>query len=124
MRNNVGSPQAPVTASAYHLTRRSGPTASSGACRNCCCSAAVFLWFFAGAPASAQTGPGVGSDHAALTQAICRQYAAAQRSMPYETMYAQCMFARGYRVPGFSPSPNSPGYQGELPGAPAHNGGF
>jgi hypothetical protein len=33
------------------------------------------------------------------------------------------MYARGYRVPGFSPSPDSPGYQGELPGPAAHNGG-
>ena len=77
----------------------------------------------AGTAASAQTGPNVGYDHAALTQAICRQYAAAQKAMPYDTMYAQCMYARGYRVPGFSPSPDSPGYQGELPGPAAHNGG-
>jgi hypothetical protein len=74
----------------------------------------ALLWFMAGAAASAQTG-GVGYDCAALTQAICRQYATAQRGMPYETMYAQCMYARGYRVPGFSPSPDSPGYQGEMP---------
>lgn len=80
------------------------------------------LWLFAGA-AGAQTGSGLVSDKAALTEAICRQYAAAQRGMPYETMYAQCMSARGYRVPGFSPSPNSPGYQGELPGPALHNGG-
>jgi hypothetical protein len=38
---------------------------------------------------------GVDYDRAALTQAICRQYAAAQRGMPYDTMYAQCMYARG-----------------------------
>jgi hypothetical protein len=48
----------------------------------------------AGTAASAQTGPGVGYDRAALTQAICRQYAAAQEAMPYDTMYAQCMYAR------------------------------
>ena len=76
----------------------------------------------AGTAASAQTGPGIVYDHAALTQAICRQYAAAQKAMPFETMYAQCMYARGYRVPGFSPSPDSPGYQGELPGPALHNG--
>jgi hypothetical protein len=76
-----------------------------------------------GTAASAQTGPGVGYDRASLTQAICRQYAAAQSGMPYDTMYAQCMFARGYRVPGFQPSPDSPGYQGELPGPALHNGG-
>jgi len=77
----------------------------------------------AGTAASPQTGPGVGYDRAAQTEAICRQYAAAQRGLPYDTMYAQCMYARGYRVPGFSPSPNSPGYQGELPGPALHNGG-
>jgi hypothetical protein len=44
----------------------------------------------AGAAASAQTGPNLGCDRATQTQAICRQYAAAQRGMPYETMYAQC----------------------------------
>jgi hypothetical protein len=76
-----------------------------------------------GTAASAQTGPGVGYDRASLTQAICRQYAAAQSGMPYDTMYAQCMFARGYRVPGFLPLPDSPGYQGELPGPALHNGG-
>jgi hypothetical protein len=70
----------------------------------------------AGTAASAQTGPGVGYDRAALTQAICRQYAAAQRGMPYDTMYAQCMYARSYRVPGFSPSPDSPGYLGSAAG--------
>ena len=59
----------------------------------------------------------------AMQEHLCRQYAAAQRGMPYDTMYAQCMYARGYRVPGFSPSPDSPGYQGELPGPAAHNGG-
>jgi hypothetical protein len=36
----------------------------------------------AGTAASAQTGPGV-RYRAALTQAICRQYAAAQKAMPY-----------------------------------------
>lgn len=62
-------------------------------------------------------------DYSAVVQQICRQYAAAQHGLPYDTMYAQCMYARGYRVPGFSPSPDSPGYQGELPGPTAHNGG-
>ncbi|MBV9686917.1 MAG: hypothetical protein JO096_06875 [Alphaproteobacteria bacterium] len=50
-------------------------------------------------------------DPAAVTSAICRGYAAAQHALPYDTMYAQCMYARGYIVPGFSPSANSPGYQ-------------
>jgi hypothetical protein len=69
-------------------------------------------------------GVGRPSDYATMVQQICRQYAAAQHALPYETMYAQCMFARGLRVPGFSPSPDSPGYQGELLGPPAHNGGY
>ncbi|MBV8934525.1 MAG: hypothetical protein JO320_24405 [Alphaproteobacteria bacterium] len=62
-------------------------------------------------------------DPAAATSAICRGYAAAQHALPYDTMYAQCMYARGYIVPGFSPSANSPGYQGELPGPGAIGGG-
>jgi hypothetical protein len=84
---------------------------------------AALLGLIASTAASAQTGPGVGYDGATLSDAICRQYAAAQRGLPYDTMYAQCMYARGYRMPGFSPSPNSPGYQGELPGPATHNGG-
>ena len=44
-------------------------------------------------------------DPAAVTSALCRGYAAAQRALPYDTMSAQCMYARGYIVPGFTPSP-------------------
>jgi hypothetical protein len=62
-------------------------------------------------------------DPAAVTQQICQGYAAAQHALPYATMYAQCMYARGYLVPGFSPSPDSPGYQGEMPGPGAIGGG-
>jgi hypothetical protein len=62
-------------------------------------------------------------DRAATVAAICRGYASAQHALPYDTMYAQCMYARGYVVPGFSPSPDSPGYQGELPGPGAIGGG-
>ena len=99
--------------------------------RNCCLSrsawcascAAALLWLFAATAASGQTNPGATYDPAAVVQAICRQYAAAQTGMPVDTVYAQCMYARGYRLPGFSPSPDSPGYQGELPGPAAHNGG-
>ena len=79
--------------------------------------AAMSLWAGCGI-AAGQT-----YDPAAAAAAICRQYAAAQRALPYETMYAQCMYARGYVVPGFSPSANSPGYQGELPGPGAIGGG-
>jgi hypothetical protein len=82
----------------------------------------VALWLCANA-AAAQTKTASEYNRTAVIEAICRQYAAAQRALRYDTMYAQCMYARGYRVPGFSPSPNSPGYQGELPGAPAHDGG-
>ena len=71
---------------------------------------ATSIWTFAAAQVS-------------VAEAICRQYAAAQRSLPYAIMYAQCMYARGYVVPGFSPSPDSPGYQGELPGPGAIGGG-
>ena len=62
-------------------------------------------------------------DRGAVVASICRGYAAAQHALPYDTMYAQCMYARGYVVPGFSPSPDSPGYQGELPGPGAIGGG-
>jgi hypothetical protein len=74
--------------------------------------------------AAGQTIPaGEAYDPAAAVAAICRKYAAAQHALPYETMYVQCMYARGYVVPGFSPSPASPGYQGELPGPGAIGGG-
>jgi hypothetical protein len=61
-------------------------------------------------------GPNVGYDHAALIQAICRQYAAAQKAMPYDTMYAQCMYARATecRVPRRRPTL---GFRGTAPSA-------
>jgi len=77
----------------------------------------------AGLTILAAEGAGESYDPVAATSAICRGYAAAQHALPYDTMYAQCMYARGYVVPGFSPSPNSPGYQGELPGPGAIGGG-
>ena len=77
----------------------------------------------AGLTILAAEGAGESYDPAAATAAICRGYAAAQHALPYDTMYAQCMYARGYVVPGFSPSPDSPGYQGELPGPGAIGGG-
>jgi hypothetical protein len=110
-------------------TPQSAPTVSSAVCWNCWSSRTLCflslsaaLWSFAGG-ARAQTSPGSAYNRLAVTQAICRQYAAMQRALPYDTMYAQCMYARGYRVPGLSPSPDSPGYQGELPGPPAHKWG-
>ena len=118
-----------ATDSACSQTPQSAPTASSAVCWNCWSSRTLCflslwaaLWSFAGG-ARAQASPGSAYNRLAVTQAICRQYAAMQRALPYDMMYAQCMYARGYRVPGFSPSPDSPGYQGELPGPPAHNGG-
>jgi hypothetical protein len=86
-------------------------------------AAAVAMWLCTANGALAQT-QSRRPDYVAVVEEICRRYAAAQHALPYETMYAQCMFARGLRVPGFSPSPNSPGYQGELSGPAAHNGGF
>jgi hypothetical protein len=67
----------------------------------------VLLWLVVGAAASGQIGSGIAYDRAAVIQAICRQYAAEQHALPYDMMYAQCMYARGYRVPGFSPSPGA-----------------
>jgi hypothetical protein len=77
-------------------------------------------------PALFGSPPALGQryDPTAAAAAICRQYVAAARyTLPQDTMYAQCMYARGYVVPGFSPSPDSPGYQGELPGPGAIGGG-
>jgi hypothetical protein len=83
--------------------------------------AAIAPWLMA-MTARAQS-PNRSYDYAAVVQQICRQYAVAQHALPYDTMYAQCMYARGLRVPGFAPLPDSPGYQGELPRPAAHNGG-
>jgi hypothetical protein len=61
--------------------------------------------------------------YAAVIEQICRRYAAAQRAQPVGVMYAECMYARGYLVPGYTPSPNSPGYQGPLLGPATIGGG-
>jgi putative hydrolase of the HAD superfamily len=53
--------------------------------------AAALLWLFVATAASGQTAPGATYDPAAVVQAICRQYAAAQTGLPVDTMYAQCM---------------------------------
>src|ERR1700746_2440237 len=63
------------------------------------------------------------TSYASTVDQLCRSYADLQRALPANLMYARCMYARGYVVPGFSPSPDSPGYQGGLPGPPTHNGG-
>ncbi len=77
----------------------------------------------AGQAISAAQTAGEVYDRSAAGAAICRGYAAAQHALPYHTMYVQCMYARGYVAPGCSPSPDSPGYQGELPGPGAIGGG-
>jgi len=84
---------------------------------------ASLLCLVACTAAGGETKTSIAYNRAAIVRQICRQYAASQTAVSVDTMYAQCMFARGYRVPGFVPSPNSPRYQGELPGPAAHNGG-
>jgi hypothetical protein len=54
---------------------------------------------------------------------ICRGYAGVQKAQAADLMYDQCMYARGYLVPGFSPSPDTPGYQGPLLGPATIGGG-
>jgi hypothetical protein len=61
-------------------------------------------------------------DASAIGQ-ICRAYAQEQKAISADLMYDQCLYARGHTVPGFSPSPDSPGYEGELPGPALHDGG-
>ena len=74
------------------------------------------------AVAEAQNAAPVQS-YASVVDQICRRYAEAQRAEAPDVMYAQCMYARGYIVPGFSPSPNAPGYQGPLLGPATIGGG-
>jgi hypothetical protein len=60
--------------------------------------------------------PPSGSSYASVADQICRHYADLQKAQAADLMYDQCMYARGYLVPGFSPSPDTPGYQGPLLG--------
>ena len=78
------------------------------------------LWRLAAAPRP-RLPPA--QSYASVVDQICRRYAEAQRAQPAEVMYAECMYARGYVVPGYSPSPNSPGYQGPLLGPATIGGG-
>ena len=57
----------------------------------------VGFWLFTDTPASWQTNSRGAYHRAAVTQAICRQYAAAQRALPHDTMYAtrSCGFTMG-----------------------------
>jgi hypothetical protein len=84
---------------------------------------AVMMCLAACTTASAQNTPVGTSSYASVVDQICRRYAQAQKAQAPEVMYAQCMYARGYLVPGYSPSPNSPGYQGPLPGPATIGGG-
>ena len=72
--------------------------------------------------ARAQNAP-AGQSYADVVAQICTRYAEAQRAQPANVMYAECMYARGYLVPGYTPSPNSPGYQGPLLGPATIGGG-
>ena len=62
-----------------------------------------------GAASGAVLGTGVGANQSAMAGMSLQQQ--------YDVYYAQCMYARGNQVPGFSPPPYSPTpYSG--PGAP------
>lgn len=76
-----------------------------------------------GVRAPATPAPSAISPYASAADRICRGYAGRQEGQSADLMYDQCMFARGYLVPGFSPSPNTPGYQGPLLGPGAIGGG-
>ena len=74
--------------------------------------------------ASLRPAAGLGdSFHDTAAGQICQGYAARQKAQSAEVMYAQCMYARGYVVPGFTPSPDTPGYQGPLLGPATIGGG-
>jgi hypothetical protein len=86
------------------------------------CPVAVFtaiIFLGTGAAALAQR-PSQADDYSALMQQICRQYAAAQRGMPADLMFDQCMSERHCRA-----SRGPSGYQCELPGPLTwHGGGY
>jgi hypothetical protein len=73
-------------------------------------------------PSATVATPPSSLPYASAADQICRGYANAEQGEAGGLMYDQCMYARGYLVPGFSPSPGSPGYQGPLLG-PAAIGG-
>ena len=59
-------------------------------------------------------------DYSTVVQQICRQYAAAQHGLPYDTMHV----CEGLPSAGFLAVARFPWlYQGELPGPAARNGG-
>jgi len=59
-------------------------------------------------------------NYTASIEQICRYYATAQRGMPADLMFSQCMSERHCRL-----SPGAAGYQCEMPGAMSwHGGGY
>lgn len=83
-------------------------------------ASAALIWLVAGAAADGQTNPGGGYDGAVAIEALCREYAAAQRGMPADLMFNQCMEERHCRV-----SAGGSGYQCEAPGPLSwHGGGY
>jgi hypothetical protein len=79
--------------------------------------ALVFLC--TGAAALAQS-PNQAYDYSGVVQQICRQYADAQRGMPADLMFTQCMSERHCRV-----TSGSAAYRCELPGPTSwHGGGY
>jgi hypothetical protein len=81
---------------------------------------AAAIWLALAAAASGQTDTDAAYDGAAATEALCRQYAAAQTGMPADLMFSQCMAERHCR-----PFPRAPGYRCELPGPMSwHGGGY
>ena len=80
-------------------------------------TAVIFLC--TGAAALAQR-PSQSYDYTASMQQICREYADAQRGMPADLMFNQCMSERHCRV-----SSGSSAYHCELPGPMTwHGGGY
>src|ERR1700747_16983 len=102
------------------LLANSCASSATKSCAWCAGTAAALVWLLAGAPASGQTAPGAAYNRAAMIEAICRQYGAAQTGMPAGLMFNQCMSERHCRV-----APGSPRYQCELPGPMSwHGGGY
>jgi hypothetical protein len=75
------------------------------------------------APSTPEAATPSKNSHPLIVDQICRGYVQQQKAISVDLMYDQCMYASGYRVPGFTPAPDSPGYQGELPDPALHNGG-
>lgn len=79
---------------------------------------AASIWLVAGIAARGQTQAGAGYD--SVIEAICRGYAAAQRGMPADLAFNQCMSERHCRA-----SAEAPGYRCEPPGPMTwHGGGY